>query len=131
VSITYGRLTPHELDKQGNDPYIEAGGRRYRITELVPRHDGGANYQAREVTESDPEPLEPQMPEPTPVVSVGGGVAVAHNPYVDPPLPEPRPFRPIVPTLAAWAKNEGLWAGVGRIPKSAKAKYVETFGIEE
>jgi hypothetical protein len=129
MAIVYGRLTDYELDKQGVDPYIETGGRRYRITELVRRHDGGANYQAKEVTESEPEPPEPEMPEPTVVVSVGGGVSVTHE-YQDPPLPEPKPFKPIAPPLDVWARKNG-WVGKGRISRAIREKYRETFGIDE
>lgn len=130
MAIVYGRLTDYELDKQGDSPYIEAGGRRYRITELVHLHGGGANYQAKEVTESDPEPPEPVLPEPTIVVAVGGGVAVEHGaprPKVD---EGPKVFAPIVPPLSAWAKRHG-WAGVGRIPKVLIAKYNAEFGTQE
>ncbi len=138
MAIVYGRLTDYELEKQGKDPYIRTGGRTYRITELVHRHDGGANYQAKEVTESEPEPAEPTMPEPTPIVTVGGGISRTIEPqktsmvYKDPPLPEPKPFPKLPPPpLAKWAKDQGLYKGHGPVPKAAKDKYRETYGAEE
>jgi hypothetical protein len=60
MSIIYGRFTESELDRRQGDPHVQVGARRYRITELVHRMDGGANYQAVEVDararEAEPEP---------------------------------------------------------------------------
>jgi hypothetical protein len=137
MAIVYGRLTPYELDKQGRDPYIRTGGRRYRITELVPRHDGGANYQAKEVTESEPEPAEPVMPEPTYATGIEDGALVVHVP--SPPETSmatteeewtPPEFPPIVPPLTKWARQHG-WTGTGRIPKVIRLAYATEFGLKE
>jgi hypothetical protein len=132
VAIVYGRLTPYELDKQGRDPYITTGGRRYRITELIARHDGGANYQAKEVTESEPEPPQPAMPEPTRPAGIENGALVVHQPPAEPaPEPEwtPPEFPPIAPALTVWAREHG-WSGIGRISNAVREAYKAEFGRE-
>lgn len=136
MAIVYGRLTPYELDKQGGNPYIRTGGRRYRITELVARHDGGANYQAQEVTESEPEPAEPTMPEPVQPVGIEDGAVVVHVPApaanAEPVEAEwsPPDFKPIAPPLTKWARDHG-WSGIGRIPNAVREAYAAEFGTQE
>jgi hypothetical protein len=142
MAIVYGRLSQYELDKQGNDPYIETGGRRYRIIELVVRHDGGANYQAKEVTAHEPEPSSPQMPEPALPVGIEDGVQVVREPVAREPEPEkvadesveddyePPEFPRIVPPLNVWAREHG-WVGTGRISKSVREAYEAEFGTKD
>jgi len=117
VSIVYGRFTDAELEKRGSDPFVWEGGRRFRISELVRRMDGGANYQAKE---DDAMPVVPE--------DVG-----RFEPEPEPP-PEPGTYEPaqvevppMGPPLKDWAKDNG-WRGKGPISQFIRAKYIEEFG---
>lgn len=143
VSMVYGRLTPYELDKQGSDPFIMQGGRRYRITELVTRMDGGANYQAVEIgvedlhdtllRVADQKDEPPAAMAPVPVAPVPGGPEVEQGARAriadpEPPLPDDG-LPPSPPSLKDWARTHG-WRGVGPISAAIRQQYRDEFGKE-
>jgi hypothetical protein len=120
MSLVYGRFTDTELERQGSNPYVEQGGRRYRITELVNRMEGGANYQAVEVGPDD------VAPEPAPDLSLP-----SRNESLLGFVPEPPPdfVPPAWPPLKTWAKDNG-WKGRGPISDFIRKQYREAFGEE-
>lgn len=113
MTLVYGRLTPYELEKQGKDPYLRMGGRTFRITELVPRMEGGANYQAVECEEVEAVAWQPPEPERDEEPEVAAPAAIEV-----PPVP---------PLLRDWAKEHG-WRGRGPISLYIRKKYEEEFG---
>ena len=128
----YRQLDKGQYQSRGDDRTWFENGRAYRITELVPRLDGGANFQAVEVKTDAPAPVRantPSAPENASLVELELKPEVpAPPPYVDPPLPEPPEFPPLPQQpLKEWARTRG-WTGHGPIPKLLKAEYAEKYG---
>ena len=152
----YGRFDEATYQRRGNDPHLERDGQRYRITELVPRMDGGANYQAvldpvmvqqpfvilrredvddaqgmrraiAEQSEAAPDEEVETWPE-VDLDKLIGPEDVAKQPA---PVEQWKPpeFPPLPPPpLKTWAKRKGLWAGRGPVSNKARAAYAKEFG---
>lgn len=152
--MIYGRLTEAEQTKRDlmygpGYPFIENGGRVYRITELVQTAVGHANYQAveadfREVEQwleankpKPPPPPAPKLEPPEPVLTPPEQPKFVEEAILPPPPPDvpphseqgyPSPKPGFKPRLADFARTQGAYRGYGRISNDIVEKYKSIYG---
>lgn len=148
----YRQLTKEQFQPGGLGRYWTENGRRFRITEVVPRMDGGANFQAYEVAGepvleihnvgTDAGFAMPPELEGESMVSLGNRWGLKEDARAreewQPPAPEDEmviaPKAEMVvqgppPKLADYARKNG-WTGHGPISKVIREKYTAEFGVE-